>query len=481
MSWPAIRSDADLLRMLVIGVGLCWAIGFIAVGLWYRLELYADGAMFSYAVAVQDVWAFHWHNISGRLSVFLLSLLPAEIYVRVSGNPAAGIVVYGALFYAAPLAGLIGTFAADRSRHRSIFVYACCSTAVLCPLVFGFPTEMWFAHAVFWPTLAVSHYAKQIIVGTALVFVMMLMLAFTHEGALVLAFAIVATLAPRGWRDGSFLRAAAALIIVLVLSVAMKIVVPPDDYYAGVLLRAARHFFDPAILEVSIVLLLFATLALYVVIFLMLSRLAPRWAHLYAAVIVISALAAYWVWFDHSIHASSRYYLRTTLVIVTPVFGVLATLETDHQAGRPAFPFPALKWVLTAARQPGPRALAAAFVLLTLVHVIETAKFVEAWTEYRTSVGALATGEQSDPALGNPSFVSSERISSNNSNQLSWFSTTPYLSVFSANFAPNRLVIDPAGNYFWLSCATATANEEAARAVPKETRHLVRIYSCLHR
>ena len=60
------------------------------------LELYADGAMFSYAVAVQDVWAFHWHNISGRLSVFFLSLLPAESYVGLSGNPGAGIVVYGA-------------------------------------------------------------------------------------------------------------------------------------------------------------------------------------------------------------------------------------------------------------------------------------------------------------------------------------------------------------------------------------------------
>ncbi len=46
-----------------------------------ELELYGDGAMFSYAVAVQDVWAFHWHNISGRSSVFLLSLLPAEIVV----------------------------------------------------------------------------------------------------------------------------------------------------------------------------------------------------------------------------------------------------------------------------------------------------------------------------------------------------------------------------------------------------------------
>jgi hypothetical protein len=89
-------------------------------------------------------------------------------------------------------------------------------------------------------------------------------------------------------------------------------------------------------------------------------------------------------------------------------------------------------------------------------------------------------GDESDPVLGNPHFVSSERISSN-VNRLSWFSTTPYLSAIAANFKPNRLVIDPIGNYFWLSCATATTNAKAVCAVPAESRNLVRIYSCLHR
>ena len=63
-----IGPDSDVLRTLVIGAGLCWAVAFVAIALIYKLQLYADGAMFSYAVAVQDVWAFHWHNISGRLT-----------------------------------------------------------------------------------------------------------------------------------------------------------------------------------------------------------------------------------------------------------------------------------------------------------------------------------------------------------------------------------------------------------------------------
>jgi hypothetical protein len=480
MSWPTIRSDTDVLRALVIGVGLCWSVAFVAVALGYELELYADGAMFSYAVAVQDVWAFHWHNISGRLSVFFLNLWPAEILVGLSGNPGAGIIVYGLLFYLAPLAGLIGTFAADRSPGRVIFVYACCSTALLCPLIFGFPTEMWLAHALFWPTLALSHYAKPTGAGTALVFVMMLALAFTHEGALVLVFAIAATLAPRGRRDALFRRAAAALVVVLATSAAVKIMIPPDEYYAGVLLRAALHFFDLTIFHVSIVLLLFATLTAYGVMLLVLSRLAPQRAYLQAAAIMIAALAIYWLWFDHTIHASSRYYLRTALVIVTPLFGALAVLSAMSGDGGLACSFPRLQRAMATARNRGARPLAAAFVLLTLVHVIETGKFVAAWRHYRAAVAELAMGDASDPTLGDPRFVSSERIAPD-LNRLSWFSTTPYLSVIVAHFKPNRLVIDPAGNYFWLSCATATANDEAARAVAAEGRDLVRIYSCLHR
>ncbi|HLA21285.1 MAG TPA: hypothetical protein VJZ74_07485, partial [Pseudolabrys sp.] len=107
-------------------------------------------------------------------------------------------------------------------------------------------------------------------------------------------------------------------------------------------------------------------------------------------------------------------------------------------------------------------------------------KFVAAWTNYKAAVLALAMGAASDPALGDPHFVSSDRIGAE-LNRLSWFSTTPYLSVLVAKFAPTRLAVDPKGNYFWLSCETATANSKADRAVPAESRALVRTYSCLHR
>jgi hypothetical protein len=481
MSGPSPRFDARMLRILIIAAGLCWSIAFVVIALSYQLELYGDGAMFSYAVAVQDVWAFHWHNISGRSSVFLLSLLPAEMMVEATGRPWDGIFTYGLLFYIAPLVGLVLTYLADRSRGRVFFVYACASTALLCPLVFGFPTEMWMAHAVFWPALAVSHCAERTVAGAIVVFVALLALAFTHEGALVLLFTIVATLAARGLRSAVFLRSVVDLIMISMFAAASKFILPPDDYYAGVLLRAALHFFDPDIFKVEVVLLLLAALSAYAVMVAVISLLSPERAWIYSLGLMLLSLSVYWMQFDHSVHASSRYYLRTVLVLLTPAFGALAALSALAGDGVVVFgPLDRLQHALSSPSRRTLGAFVGAFAMVTLIHAVETGKFVAAWADYRAAIAALAAGQHSDPALGDPRFVSSTRVSPS-LNSLSWFSTIPYLSVVLTNFSPSRLVIDPAGNYFWLSCATATENRDAGRAVPVQARELVRIYSCLHR
>jgi len=116
-----------------------------------------------------------------------------------------------------------------------------------------------------------------------------------------------------------------------------------------------------------------------------------------------------------------------------------------------------------------------------LIHAVEAQKFLTAWAGYKAAVRSLAMSGLSDPALGDRRFVSSDRIGPE-LNELSWFSTTPFLSVLLApKLAPARLVVHPRANYFWLSCETATENFKAKRAAPAASRDLIGVYSCLHR
>ena len=70
-----------------------------------ELQMFGDGSIFSYAVAAQDAWSFHWHNISGRLFTYVFAYIPAEACCRPDRNAKGGIVVYGLLFFSRPTAG----------------------------------------------------------------------------------------------------------------------------------------------------------------------------------------------------------------------------------------------------------------------------------------------------------------------------------------------------------------------------------------
>ncbi|MGB9043257.1 MAG: hypothetical protein WCC81_12405, partial [Pseudolabrys sp.] len=179
------------LRAVIIAGGIGSSILFVLVGVAFRLQLFGDGSIFSYAVAARSAWSFHWHNLSGRLFTYLFAYPLAEAVVAMSQNAQAGITVYGLLFFAAPLLGLVLTFAVDRTSNRTVFIYACMSTVLLCPLVYGAPTEMWMAHAVFWPALALCLSSPVNGRGTAAVFAALLALVLTHEGAVVLSVGIL--------------------------------------------------------------------------------------------------------------------------------------------------------------------------------------------------------------------------------------------------------------------------------------------------
>src|SRR5205823_14251960 len=227
----------------------------------------------------------------------------------------------------------------------------------------------------------------------------------------------------------------------------VKATFPPDPYIADVLHRAALHVFDVTILAGHLVLLLLITLASYGIAFYIIRRQGPAKASICAASIVALGLGAYWLCFDGTLHTDNRYYLRTVVLIATPMLGVLAAAYALRADGRLNFAIAFMRRPMVAlATSAVTRSAAGAIVLVTLVHIVETEKFVRAWRDYEVAVRTLATGALSDPALGDPHFVSSVRIGPD-LNRLSWSSTTHFLSVLvTPRFAPARLVIDPSAS-----------------------------------
>ncbi len=470
------------LRVIAVAGALAASLSFVIVGLISHLQMYGDGSIFSYAVAAQDAWAFHWHNISGRLFTYLYAYPLAEAVVAISNSARTGIAVYGLLFFSAPLLGLGLTFAGDRTANRTIFFYACLSTVSLCPLVYGAPTEMWMAHAFFWPGLAACLTAPPNWRGTTTIFALLLLLAFTHEGAIVLSLTILFVLLLSGWRDARFPPAAGAFVVVILIWTAVKASIRPDDYIAPVLSAAAFRFVDIRNLAQPALLIALAAIIGYGILAALLARMhAPK---PYSSAVILSAalLGIYWIWFDHSLLAEARYDLRTFLLVMIPVFGITASVHAMQDPERRRSPFSFLaQWASAIENTLSPSFVVGALLVIILVHAVETAKFISAWIDYQAAVRALATGTESDPDLGSHQFVSSRRIRAD-LNRLAWNSTTPYLSVLVApRLAPTRLVVDPTAGYFWLSCETARRSEASSTAIPAAARQLIRLYACQHR
>jgi hypothetical protein len=458
------------LRTVVVAAAAAFAVLSPLVGLSAGLEMFGDGSIFAYSVAARDAWAFHWHNISGRVFSYLAFYVPADAVVALTGSARAGIAAYGALLFAAPGLSLLATRALDPTRARTVFTFACASSVCLLPFCYGFPTEMAMAHALFWPTLALAIDPRGGPARAAGLYALFQSLVLTHEGGVVLAAcAALAGLVGRPRRGfGAFL-------VAMAVWAAVKAALPPDAHIAGVLGAAAYKFVDPANLTDPAFLLAAAVVTGF---FILLRVVSPA----SAAAIVVAFATLYWVAFDRALLAEQRYALRTALLFGTPIFGALAALLAVDAGRLHALPFGphfvALRdWLDRRDRT----ALSAALALLLLVHAVETGKFVVGWAAYKSEIRGLAAGPANDAFLGDPRFVSAARVDPA-AYRLAWNSTTPFLSVLLApGFAPERLVVDPAAGYIWLSCETATRNAKADNPLPVNARDLVRAHACLGR
>lgn len=472
---------AARLRVIAVTLGLAWMLLFVLIGVAFRLQFYGDGSAFSYGVALGENWAMHWHNLVTRIAVYLLCLAPAEGVARLSQSAVAGTTAYALLFFGAQAAGLLMTYVCDRSPARTIFTLACASTAVVCPLVFGFPTEMWIAHAAMWPTLAASHHARNGAAGWLAVLAAFLVLVLSHEGGLILALAIVATTAMHGWTSRVAARAAAAFAVAVIVWLAAQAALPPDAYFAPVFARARQHFFDPQVFTTGI----FARVALAIaglgLSMILLRRLSAVAAAMLSVLVVAGALSVCWLVDPPPLHAENRYYLRTALVLLTPAFAIAAVLLAIPTTNAPPLLARLANVLQRVADSPRLIAFAgAALILTTVIHAVETARFVTAWSAYTAEIRHLVS-DPPDAARDAGPFVSSARISPA-LQPLAWSSTTPFLSVLVApDLSPSRLVVDPAAGYFWLTCSQSRQNEAVGQTVPKHALALIRDYSCRYR
>lgn len=469
------RRAITTLRKLIVVAGVACAVLFAVIGLVFQFELYGDGALFSYAVAVQDSWQFHWHNISNRATVYLFAHWPAEYYAQVTGDARGAVHFYGLLFFSAQFLGLAVTYLLDRTPRHILFTFGCLSTAVLCPLIFAAPSEMWFAHALFWSALAAAHSVSRPWLSLA-TFVTFLALAFSHEGGVVFIAAILFSIAIRRGEWPRLFYCLAATAVVLAIWIFVRIKLQPDEYTARVLHAAAWNLLNPEIFLDRVLLLLASSAGGFLVLFLAMRRAGVSQAIPISCLIVALILTAYWYFGDHDLHASHRYYLRTIVIIFTPVLGAMAVcvaFQSDLVAVvRRLWSIPRAIFAYF-----GATAMTAVLFLTIGVHSVETARFADAWEDHLTlfrkliSESARSRFVEMDPE--NPQYE-----------ELPWFSTLPYLSVLVApDFRPARLAIDPRSDYFWISCATATASvkKAGAKGIPARSRELIREYTCRHR
>lgn len=441
------------------------AVAFPLLGVGFRLNLFADASLFSYGVAACDAWEFHFRQIPTRISAFLLSVLPGQVLGCLVGRPALGVAAYAVLFFSAPLLGLLATRAADRAG--TLLPWAALSVLLLCPLVFGFPSELWVALAAAWPAFVLCHApggrGRQL--AAALAFAI---LACGHEAGLVTAFVILAALAIGPGRGRALRFALPALLPGLLAWLWLKLAIRNDPYLDEVLARVMLTFITPRLILGPSILFPLAIPAVLALAWL----LTRRWWLAGAAALLAAAL--FWLVAGIPLHAEGRYYARSMLFAGTAALLLAAALDA---AGWLRWP---RAWAArgTAARR---RLVLGTVALCLALHAVQLGRFLVLWADYRQGIAALAMGEAADPALGAADFVGSDRLGPRFA-PVAWHSTTPFLGVLvTPGMDPPRLVVDPAAGYFWFDCAAATRSAARPLALPAAARDKLRRYTCLHR
>jgi len=448
---------------VAILLGLAVAAG-LSIAAWTTgLILYADGALFSFIVGIDDAWAPVWHLMPARIAVYLASVLPAETALEWGLPAPAAMRLYQALFIGFPFIGLAGCLLSIPRGGAWLTVFPVLSLLALNLSALGYPSETMLTLGAFWPALFGYRYARGRLVQASSTLLFTAIFLFSHPG-MVLALPLLPLAAALRWcecreepvrRELIGLGGLAALL--LGLWVQRFGVEMSDPAFA----QGGQRMWSPSGLQAVVslqpaILIVLVDLGLWAV-----CGWRRDWPTRWAAMVGFPVIALLFALMHRDrVTPESHYYIRTALVILLPLLGGVALWR-----GRAA---------------PSGVVAMAMIGALSATQLQHDLNFLAAWTNYRDSVAAsVATG----PARIVPlSRVLAERTESAG-DSIAWSWGQPYLSLTLPGLPRYRAIVaDPAPeSHSPFHCSQMDAIAARADWVPEETMAVLKEYVCARR
>lgn len=374
VGWPFLQRATLALALAMAAVLPVLTVAFGTVA-------FADGSLFVLSILGPDPWTLVWASYPNRMSAFLLTILPPFVVGRVTGSAAAATAVYGLILGSLPLASLLLTL--RFAGPRSALTFGCAASTILAAFcVAFFPTELWLTHAAFWPLAALAlrpaGCTPLALLGPAI------FTAFTHEAALPPLGLLLAAAAVRRASIGSI----AVTAIALGLPVLVKLTAPiPNADIARTVGENAWIFLTADFLRTTMVDR--GTIAGLAAagVGLLLGRRHPTLAVAAAASIAVAAILSMLI-MPGELHVLRRY-LSRTLVFAALVLAAAALLAGELAARLSPGLLVTARTRLSDHTAPLLLAMAVTIVVTAAGHVVETTRFLGAWSVLRAT---LATG-----------------------------------------------------------------------------------------
>jgi hypothetical protein len=427
------------------------------------LILYADGALFSFVVGVDDAWALVWHVIPARSAAYVLTMLPAETALERGLSAPAAMRLYQALFLALPFMGAGACLFVIPRSSCWMMVFPTMSLLALAMLPLGFPTETLVMLAAFWPAIFGYRFASGGSISAIFGLFWTGVLMFSHPGMLLtLPLLFLAGIfrwrechAPEVRRVILIFGCTATLTWGLWLWCFAREMSDPGTIQSaqsilspGLLWQLIR--LDPGILIILLCVLLWGGMA----------WVRNTAASLTAAALLIVVAILFALIHRETVAPETHYYARTAIILILPIFGALALWR-----GRSA-PSGLVTLALVAA--------------LAMTQLRQDVAFLQGWRNLRDSVADSVT-------KGPPRIVPLAQVLAGgaepNGESLAWSWGQPFLSLTLPNASHYLgIVADPAPqSYMPLHCSQMDDVLTRASWVPSETLALLRAYVCARR